>query len=50
MDQATGTSCLYNMGALYNMKSVLCDVKIMLCNMRKALCDMRTALRDNVPI
>lgn len=50
MDRATATLCLYNMGALYNIKSVLCDVKIVLCDMRSALCDMRTSLRDNVLI
>ena len=42
MDHATGTIFLYNMGTLYNMKSVLCDMRTELCDKRTELCDKRT--------
>ena len=37
MDHATGTICLYNMGALHNIKSELCGMNSMLWDIRSAL-------------
>ena len=40
MDHDTRTKFLYNMGALRNIKSPMCDIRCVLCNMKSALCNI----------